>query len=75
MKIESGVELMAEIKKYMYVNSLDNTDIAAKRGITKQSVGKFFDSANPRFSSLLETIDAMGAELHLEIKKKKDEEE
>lgn len=75
MKVTTTKEFLGEIKKYQYVNELSYEAIAQKRGVTRQTVGSFFTKKNPRLENILETIDAMDAELHIEIRKKvKDEE-
>ena len=76
MKISSGIELLAEIKRYMYLNGYTNETIAQNRKVSKQNVHSFFNSntKNPTINSVLETLNALDAELHIEIiKKDKDE--
>lgn len=70
MKIESSKELLGEIKKNMFINGYTNEDLAQKRNVTKQTISSFFKSNNPRFNSILETVDALDAELYIEIKNK-----
>ena len=70
MKVNNGRELMAEIKKYMYVNGYNLNTIAEQRDITKQAAGAFFRTENPRFNSIIETLNAIDADFYIEIKKK-----
>lgn len=74
MKITTSKEFLGEIKKYQYLNDLSNEDIAQRRGVSRQTVSSFFIKQNPRLDNVLETIDAMDAELHIEIRKKEKDE-
>ena len=73
MKIDSTKELLGEIKKEMFMNGYTNVNLAQKRGVSRQTITSFFKSNNPRFNSILEILDAMNAELYIEIKKKDEE--
>lgn len=74
MVIKTGKELVAAIYNYMFMTDQKNMDvIAKKRNVTPQSVSSFFNRDNPTINSVLETLDALNAELHIEIKKKGEE--
>ena len=70
MKVTTSKEFLGEIKKYQFINDLSNEEIAQKRGVSRQTVSSFFYKQNPRIENILETIDAMDAELYIEIRKK-----
>ena len=75
MKVTTSKEFLGEIKKFQYVNDLSYESIAQKRGVSRQTVSSFFTKQNPRLENILETINAMDAELHIEIRKKEKDEE
>ena len=74
MKVTTSKEFLGEIKKFQYVNDLSYESIAQKRGVSRQTVSSFFTKQNPRLENILETINAMDAELHIEIRKKEKDE-
>lgn len=70
MIIKSSLELLGEIRKFMFLNKYNNETIASKRNVSAQSISNFFNSSNPNFNTILETIDALDSELYIEIRKK-----
>lgn len=58
-------ELLAEIKKYMYVNGIQDKDLAVRMKKSPQSVSQFFTNGNPKMSTLFDICKAL--ELQVDV--------
>lgn len=60
-------ELLAEIKKYMYVNNIQDKDLAVRMGKSPQSVSQFFTNGNPKLSTVFQICKALNLEVDFHL--------
>lgn len=52
-------ELLAEIKKYMIINDIQEKDLAIRMNKSQQSISQIFSVSNPKLSTLFEICNAL----------------
>lgn len=67
MICNSPQELLAEIKKYMYVNNIQDKDLAIRMKKSPQSVSQFFTNGNPKLSTLFQMCQALNLEIDFQL--------
>lgn len=67
MTCNNPQELLAEIKKYMYMNNIQDKDLAVNMNKSPQSVSQFFTNGNPKLSTLFEICKALNLEIDFHL--------
>lgn len=67
MTCNNPQELLAEIKKYMYVNEIQDKDLAIRMKKSPQSVSQFFTNGNPKLSTLFEICNALNLKVDINL--------
>ena len=75
MYADNPRELLAEIKKYMYLHDISQDDLANKMNKSKQSVSLIFRTANPTLDTLFCVLQALDIELDYSFVAQEQEEE
>lgn len=70
MTINSNKEIIGEIKKYMFINNISSNELAEKLNTSNQNINNMFRRSNPSLITFLSVVDALGATVDIEIKKK-----
>ena len=60
-------ELLAEIKRYMYINNIQDKDLAVQMKKSPQSVSQFFKNGNPNLSTLFDICQALNLEVDFHL--------
>ena len=60
-------ELLAEIKKYMFVNDIQDKDLAIRMKKSPQSISQIFSVGNPKLSTLFEICDALNLSIDFSL--------
>lgn len=65
MICNSPQELLAEIRRYMYVNNIQDKELAVMMGKSPQSVSQFFSTGNPKLSTLFDMCKALNLDIDI----------
>lgn len=67
MICHSSDEVLAEIRKHMYVNNITAKELAFRMNKTPQSISQMFNVGNPRLNTLFEVCDALGLDIDFSL--------
>ena len=74
MICHSSKELLAEIKKYMYINDIQMKSLAATMNKSQQSISQIFQNGNPKTSTVFEICKALNLNIDIKFTQKGDTE-
>lgn len=60
-------ELLAEIKKYMDINNIQNKELAILMGKSQQSVSQYFKNGNPKLDNIYEICNALNVKIDFNL--------
>ena len=67
MICHSSDEVLAEIRKYMYINNITVKELASRMNKTPQSISQIFNVGNPRLNTLFEVCGALGLNIDFSL--------
>lgn len=60
-------ELLAEIKKYMTINDIQDKELAIRMGKSPQSISQHFNNGNPSLNTLFEICNALNVKIDFNL--------
>lgn len=67
MVCNTSKELLAEIKKYMDLNSIQMKELATNMGKSQQNISQYFNNGNPKCSTIFEICNALNVNIDINL--------
>lgn len=67
MTYNNPQQLLSEIKRYMYINNIQDKDLAVRMGKSPQSISQYFTNGNPTLSTLFDICKALNLDVDFHL--------